>query len=103
MSLINDALKRAKDNQPANTPAPEPGKPMQPVEPPADAPRARGLPPYFIPAVLIGVCGAFWFLLQGWGPQRQGGIYPVPITINAREPEPAPMPTAGTVKEPTPE
>ena len=36
MSLINDALKRAKDNQPATTPAPEPGKPMQPVEPPAD-------------------------------------------------------------------
>jgi len=103
MSLINDALKRAKENQPATTPAPEPDKPMQPVEPPADASRGRGLPPYFIPAVLIVLCGACWFLLQGWESKRQAGIYPDPITINAREPEPSSEPTAGTVREPTPE
>ena len=103
MSLINDALKRAKENQPATTPAPEPDKPMQPAEPPADTSRGRGLPPYFIPAVLIVLCGACWFLLQGWESKRQAGIYPDPITINAREPEPVLEPTVGTVKEPTPE
>jgi hypothetical protein len=90
MSLINDALKRAKEAQPATTPTPEPRQPMQPAEPPAEPPKSKTLPPYFLPAVLIVLCGACWFLIQGWEAKRQAGIYPEPVTVQAREASAAP-------------
>ena len=80
MSLINDALKRATQAQPATTPAPQPAAPMQPV-----SQRRAGLPVYFTPVLLFIVSGACWFLVKGWDARRQAGIYPAPITIHARE------------------
>jgi hypothetical protein len=58
---------------------------MQPVEPQPEPPRSRSLPPYFLPAVLIVLCGACWFLIKGWETKRQAGLYPNPITVQARE------------------
>lgn len=101
MSLINDALKRAKENQPATTPAPEPDKPMQPAEPGGDQPGKGGLPPYFIPAALVVLCGACWFLIQGWESKRQAGIYPEPVVIHAREAVQDPVPTQEPARAPT--
>lgn len=90
MSLINDALKRAKESQPATTPAPEPEQPMKPVEPATAPPTSRGMPPYFLPAVLIVLSGACWFLIKGWETKRQAGVYPAPVEVKAREIAPAP-------------
>ena len=85
MSLINDALKRAKEAQPATAPTPEPEQPMQPVGPLSEPAPSRSLPPYFLPAVLIVLCGACWFLIKGWETKRQAGLYPEPVTVLARE------------------
>src|SRR6187549_3274138 len=81
MSLINDALKRATQAQPATTPALQAEAPMQPVS----QRRPVGLPVYFTPVLLFIVSGACWFLVKGWDARRQAGIYPAPITIHARE------------------
>jgi len=81
MSLINDALKRATQAQPATAPAPQPDAPMQPVQ----QCRPAGLPVYFTPVLLFIVSGACWFLVKGWDARRQAGIYPAPITVHARE------------------
>lgn len=85
MSLINDALKRAKEAQPATTPTLEPQQPMQPVEPQPETACSKALPPYFLPAVLIVLSGACWFLIKGWEAKRQAGLYPTPIVVQARE------------------
>jgi hypothetical protein len=81
MSLINDALKRATESQPANTPASELNVAMQSIE---QRPPAR-LPMYFTPVLLFIISGACWFLVKGWDARRQAGIYPAPITVHARE------------------
>lgn len=87
MSLINDALKRATQAQPAATPAPacKPEKEMEPAPPH----RAVGIPGYFTPVLLFVVCGACWFLAKGWDGTRQTGlaklIKPEPIVAQARE------------------
>ncbi len=81
MSLINDALKRATQAQPATAPTLQPEAPMQPVE----QRRPIGLPVYFTPVLLFVISGACWFLVKGWDAQRQAGIYPAPITVHARE------------------
>jgi len=94
MSLINDALKRAKESQPATTPAPEPEQPMKPVEPVPAPATSRGLPPYFLPAVLIVLSGACWFIIKGWEAKRQAGVYPMPVEVKAREIAPAPAVSA---------
>jgi hypothetical protein len=44
-----------------------------------------GLPVYFTPVLLFIISGACWFLVKGWDARRQAGIYPAPITVNARE------------------
>ena len=79
MSLINDALKRATQAQPSNTPAPEPETPMQPVEPRGPV----GVPVYFFPMLLFILGGACWFLVKGWEARRQRGLYPQPVTVQA--------------------
>jgi hypothetical protein len=81
MSLINDALKRATESQPVNNPASELKVAMQSIE---QRPPAR-LPMYFTPVLLFVVSGACWFLVKGWDARRQAGIYPAPITVQARE------------------
>lgn len=93
MSLINDALKRATQAQPATTPAPAPETPMQPVR----QQRPAGLPIYFTPVLLFIISGACWFLVKGWDARRQAGLYPAPITIHAREPQPATSASDATV------
>jgi len=86
MSLINDALKRARKGQEENPPVSDPAAPMQPVEPRQPV----GLPVYFIPVLLFIVAGACFFLIKGWDARRQAGLYPQPVTIQARELEPKP-------------
>src|SRR5262245_50140500 len=82
MSLINDALKRAIQAQtPNSTPEPGPEGPMRPAEPHGSV----GLPVYFMPALLFVICGACFFIVQGWDARRQRGLYPEPITVQARE------------------
>jgi hypothetical protein len=82
MSLINDALKRATQAQtPGSAPASEPETPMRPAEPHGSV----GLPVYFVPVLLFVICGAAYFLVQGWDGRRQRGLYPEPITVQARE------------------
>src|ERR1044071_8253921 len=66
MSLINDALKRAKESHPGNAPADS--APMQPAN---RHPGAVGLPVYFMPVLLATVCGAGLFLWNGWESKRQ--------------------------------
>src|SRR6185295_15499489 len=79
MSLINDALKRASRAQPS-TPA-QPEVPMQPNL----RRRPVGLPGYFMPVVLFIFSGACWFMIKGWDTRRQAGLYPEPVTVQARE------------------
>jgi hypothetical protein len=99
MSLINDALKRATQAQPATATAPQSETPMQA----APQRRPAGLPVYFTPVLLFIISGACWFLVKGWDAQRQAGIYPAPITVHARENSPAaatePAGTAGREME----
>lgn len=98
MSLINDALKRATQAQPATAPAAQSEAPMQPVP----QPRPVGLPVYFTPVLLFIVSGACWFLVKGWDARRQAGIYPAPITVHAREisaPSATTQPTGSTDSE----
>ena len=96
MSLINDALKRARNKvQGANAPASDPAAPMQPVE----QRRPVGLPVYFMPVLLFIVAGACYFIIKGWDARRHAGFYPQPVTIQARELEPLKSEAAGAEKE----
>ena len=96
MSLINDALKRATKAQEATSPVSDPASQMQPAE----QRRPVGLPVYFMPVLLFIVSGACFFLIRGWDARRQAGLYPQPVTIQARELEPAqPGPAAVAEKE----
>lgn len=98
MSLINDALKRAKEAQPSPTRVPAAAGPMEPAP---EAPR-RSLPWFFFPAVLAILTGASWFLIKGWDAHRQSLVnYGSPVTIRAREvaPPTPPAPTGETAPE----
>jgi cytoskeletal protein RodZ len=97
MSLINDALKRATRNQQTSppAPAPEPATPMQPVEY-----HRRGLPWYFIPAVLAIIAAACWFIVKGVQARRQSkDPAGSPILVKAREPK-AETPTSEPASTP---
>jgi hypothetical protein len=89
MSLINDALKRAKEGQPGNTPAPN--APMQPVN---QQPRSAGLPIFFLPVLLATVCGAGLFLWNGWETKTQQSAARPPLVVQAREARVNPDPEA---------
>jgi hypothetical protein len=82
MSLINDALKRAKEWQPDNSPAAN--APMQPVH---RQPGSVGLPIYFLPVLLATVCGAGLFLWNGWETKRHQVVARSPLVVQAREVE----------------
>jgi hypothetical protein len=81
MSLINDALKRATEAQPAGKPTPE----METTMKPASQPRTVGLPVYFTPVLLFIVSGACWFLIKGWDVRRQATASTTAIPVQARE------------------
>lgn len=105
MSLINDALKRATQAQPALQPTPATEQPMEPAPPH----RAVGIPNYFTPVLLFVICGAFWFMFKGWDGARQGGVaqvlQPNAIVAQARElpgEEPADLPPATGAELPIP-
>lgn len=79
MSLINDALKRAKQTQPT------PGQPATTSEPmrPAETHQSVGLPRYFFPLLLCIICGALWIIVRGWNPGRPGPDQAA-LTVQAR-------------------
>jgi hypothetical protein len=88
MSLINDALKRATEAQPAGKPTPEMETTMKPVP----QPRTVGLPVYFTPVLLFIISGACWFLIKGWDVRRRAvaSTTPTTIPVQARELEETP-------------
>lgn len=95
MSLINDALKRATEAQPAGKPTPE----METTMKPATQPRTVGLPVYFTPVLLFIVSGACWFLIKGWDVRRQAIASTTAIPVQAREAEETPNIPAGEGSE----
>jgi len=100
MSLINDALKRATEAQPAGKPSPE----METTMKPAPQPRTVGLPVYFTPVLLFIISGACWFLIKGWDVRRQAIASTTAIPVQAREAEETPIVPAGEGSElPIPE
>ena len=106
MSLINDALKRATQTQPATNPAPAIGQPMEPAPPH----RAVGIPNYFTPVLLFVICGSFWFIFKGWDAARQTSVAqilaPQPVVAQAREivaDEPEDIPPTNSAELPIPQ
>jgi len=98
MSLINDALKRAKQSHPGNAPAAN--APMQPAN---QRHAAVGLPVYFLPVLLATVCGAGLFLWNGWDTKPQPALARAPLVVQAREVEESPdhaSTTAADTEEP---
>jgi hypothetical protein len=95
MSLINDALKRAKQEGPSPSSPAEPGTPMRPADPHHTS---VGLPVYFMPVLLFVISAACFFIVKGWDSHRQTGLYPDPVTVRAREAAPQREPAAA---EPT--
>jgi len=91
MSLINDALNRAKQTQPGTKPTPEMETTMKPA-PPA---RTVGLPGYFLPVLLFIISGACWFLVKGWDARRQSAAVEKPVVVQARETHEATIPAEG--------
>ena len=81
MSLINDALKRATQAQPATKPTPEMDTTMKPASPP----RTVGLPVYFMPVLLFIISGACFFLVKGWDARRPSRTTASPLPVQARE------------------
>jgi hypothetical protein len=109
MSLVNDALKRAKQNQDANPPATPPLE-FRPVEPGQSDGRRTSLLLVglsFVIVALVGMCATLvWYVSQKNGPtllvEASANRQPVAPRTNA-PPQPAPKPTPPvTVVETTP-
>ncbi len=105
MSLINDALKRATQAQPASNPTPATQQPREPAPPHG----AVGIPNYLTPVLLAVICGAFWLMFKGWDGARQGSVaqvlQPKAIVAQARElpgEEPADLPPTAGAELPIP-
>jgi hypothetical protein len=99
MSLINDALRRAKEAQQKTSPPPAPELPFRPVEPAQQCAR-RGLG-LLLPAALAAV--ALLVLLSAWVWAHPRGTA-TPIEVNART-APAPQvttPGSGRPAQPAP-
>ena len=85
MSLINDALRRAKDAQQQTQPPPSPELPFKPVEPaPLGSPHGQGL---LLPVALVVI--ALLLLLSAWQ-WFQHRNSTGPTEVNARTPRVAP-------------
>jgi hypothetical protein len=94
MSQINDALKRAKDMQPKNTPSSVP--PMQPVESPASQHGANWIWPVAIILLLLLFAGLFIAISAGSHVEKKivAEPLPAPAVQAAAAPAPAPAPAA---------
>jgi hypothetical protein len=106
MSLINDALRRAKDAQQQTPPQSSPNLPFKPVEPAQQcAPRGQGM---LLPVALVVI--ALLLLLSAWQWFQQRNTAG-PTEVNARTPRVAPAlpapqpaipPTAASAPQPDP-
>lgn len=76
MSLINDALKRARQAQPKTPPLSVPGVPLRPVE--AARPRSSG-PGMLLPVAVVGVL-VIGFLVWWAGNRGEAGKKVAPVT-----------------------
>src|SRR5579859_727249 len=107
MSLINDALKQARQTRAGNA-VPAEGPPLRPVEPAHEA-VGHGL---LLPAVIVGVLLLGVVLIWGW---FRGGSGELKARANSRQAtavgslphsapatEPAPTPEAVSAPSPTP-
>lgn len=102
MSLINDALRRAKDAQP-KAPPPAPGPQFRPIEPAQTAKQGIGivLPVGIILIVLIGV--AVVWLIRPKPVPIQAAVAPRPAAVNpVPETRLQPTPPASAVAIPAP-
>jgi len=90
MSLINDALKRARQAQTQAPPAVSSGPQLRPVEPPIQSVRKGGLIlPLFIAGIVVLVFLLSWNLFRGGSKSERASI--VPMKEN-RTAHPAPIP-----------
>jgi hypothetical protein len=99
MSLINDALRRAKETQQQTPPPPSPELPLRPVEPAQqNARRSLGL---LLPVALAAV--ALLVLLFAWAWTRMRGA-PAALEVNARTASvsPATTPAPARPAQPAP-
>jgi hypothetical protein len=92
MSQINDALKRAKDMQPKNTPSSVP--PMQPVESPAGQHGANWIWPVVIILLLLLLAGLFIAISTGSHAEKKIVAEPPPVPVVQAAAAPAPPPAA---------
>ena len=92
MSQINDALKRAKDMQPKNTPSSVP--PMQPVESPAGQHGANWIWPVVIILLLLLLAGLFIAISTGSHAEKKVIAEPVPAPAVQTAAVPAAPPKA---------
>jgi hypothetical protein len=92
MSQINDALKRAKDMQPKNTPSSVP--PMQPVESPASQHGANWIWPVAIILLLLLFAGLFIAISAGSHAEKKIVAEPLPAPMVQAAAAPAPPPAA---------
>jgi len=94
MSLINDALNRARREQPASPPPAQTISPLQPIT----YQRANGVPPYVVPILLLTLSVSCWFLIKAWNSLRQaslqGSAHPPGLTVVAAR-ESSPQSAAG--------
>ena len=91
MSLINDALKRAKQAQQRHSPPPATSSPLRPLEVARPTPSSRGL---FLPVVvgaliLLGGGLLMWFALASSGSKT--AALPTNVKATAAAPLPAPV------------
>ena len=100
MSLINDALKRATQAQPAVPPPAQTSAPMEPAVPV----RPPGTPAYFVPVLLVTLSLSCWFLVKAWDTRRsdkgESMLATTPRVVMARELRPPPEDTASPVPVP---
>ena len=96
MSLINDALKRAKEAQPQAAPPPVPNLQLRPIEPAQYTRHTLGL---ILPAALA-VAALLLLFLVWQSAQRNGSAQPVEVkarTAMTANPPPAPQPAAASL------
>lgn len=103
MSLINDALKRAKQAQEQAPPPPVPSLHFRPVEPGPSHPAARGLAVMLLVALAsILLLGLVFFrqLAQKGGPALQAAARTPSTSVQTRQPavQPTPQPEAPALK-----
>lgn len=99
MSLINEALKRAKQAHSQNLPPKGPVPPMRPVEPEQSAPAKGSGSIAPIGLAVVAVAGLLVFFLI-WKKDSSSGssVAPVPLPVAAKSPEPEP---AASTSEPS--